>query len=104
MAGLPPVGSLFASFLGYNPIRSLLEPTGALHQVSAGQAANLTGKEFFPHLMSGPFHQGLVIVFGAAAVMTVVGAVASWFAGGRFVHDNDGLLRAAAGLPVPIDD
>ncbi len=48
----------------------------------------LTGKEFFPHLMSQPFHHGLVIVFLAAAVMSVVGAVASWAAGGKFVHQE----------------
>ncbi len=88
VAGLPPVGSLFASFLGYNPIQSLLEPTGALDKVPGAQSATLTGKEFFPNLMSGPFHQGLVIVFTAAAVMTVIGAIASWAAGGKYVHEE----------------
>jgi MFS family permease len=82
IGNLPPVGSLFASFLGYNPIASLLGPTGVLHTLPHHQAAALTGKEFFPHLMSGPFHHGLVVVFTAAAVMSVVGAAASWVAGG----------------------
>ena len=85
---LPPVGSLFASFLGYNPIASLLGPTGALDRLPAHNQTVLTGKEFFPHLMSHPFHHGLVIVFGAAALMSVIGAVASWAAGARFVHDE----------------
>jgi MFS family permease len=85
---LPPVGSLFASFLGYNPIASLLGPTGALDRLPAHNQTVLTGKEFFPHLMSHPFHHGLVIVFGAAALMSVIGAVASWAAGTRFVHDE----------------
>ena len=82
VGNLPPVGSLFASFLGYNPIASLLGPTGVLHTLPAHQASALTGKEFFPHLMSGPFHHGLVVVFTAAALMSVVGAAASWVAGG----------------------
>ncbi len=43
----PPVGSLFAAFLGYNPIESLLGPTGLLASPKV-DAATLTGKEFFP--------------------------------------------------------
>jgi MFS family permease len=82
VGNLPPVGSLFASFLGYNPIASLLGPSGVLDTLPHHQAAVLTGKEFFPHLMAGPFHHGLVVVFTAAAAMSVIGAVASWAAGG----------------------
>jgi MFS family permease len=92
---LPPVGSLFASFLGYNPIGSLLGPSGVLDRLPADRAATLTGKEFFPHLMTEPFHHGLVIVFTTAAVMMVVAAVASWAAGGRYVHEE--VSDAAAG-------
>jgi MFS family permease len=89
IGGLPPVGSLFASFLGYNPIESLVGPTGELDRLPRANAETLTGKEFFPHLMSGPFHHGLVIVFGAAALMMLVAAAASWWAGGRYVHDEE---------------
>jgi MFS family permease len=77
IGALPPVGSLFAAFLGYNPLASLLGPTGVLAHLPAANAATLTGKEFFPHLISGPFHQGLVVVFVAAAVMSLVAAFAS---------------------------
>ncbi|HVI36267.1 MAG TPA: MFS transporter [Gaiellales bacterium] len=89
VAQLPPVASLFAAFLGYNPIERLLGPTGALDQVSASHAATLTGGEFFPQLISGPFHSGLVVVFTAAAVMSVIGALASLLRGGRYVHGED---------------
>jgi MFS family permease len=88
IGGLPPVGSLFASFLGYNPIGSLLGPSGVLDRLPQENVHTLTGKEFFPHLMSSPFHHGLVIVFGAAALMMMVAAAASWAAGGRYVHDD----------------
>ncbi|HEX2809420.1 MAG TPA: MFS transporter [Kineosporiaceae bacterium] len=81
IGGLPPVGSLFAAFLGYNPIGALLEPTGVLRQLPAADSATLTGTTFFPHLISGPFHSGLVVVFVAAAVMMLIGAVASIFTG-----------------------
>ncbi|MFC5006560.1 MFS transporter [Dactylosporangium cerinum] len=82
IAGLPPVGTLFAAFLGYNPIASLLGPH-LLGQLPAANAATLTGREFFPHLVSGPFHDGLVIVFWLAIGMSVVGALASLVRGGR---------------------
>jgi MFS family permease len=81
IAGLPPVGSLFASFLGYNPIGALLGPSGVLPHLSKADAADLTGKTFFPQLVSGPFHDGLIVVFIAAAVMMVIGAVASLMTG-----------------------
>jgi MFS family permease len=88
VGNLPPVGSLFASFLGYNPIESLLGPTGELDRLPAANTEHLTGKEFFPHLMAGPFHDGLVIVFLTAAGMMVIAAMASWAAGGKYVHDD----------------
>ena len=87
VAGLPPVGSLFAAFLGYNPIAELLGPSGALHQPGVN-AAVLTGKDFFPQLISGPFHSGLVVVFTAAALMMAVGAAASWINPGRTIGDD----------------
>lgn len=89
VAGLPPVGSLFAAFLGFNPIQSLLGPSGVLKQVPAANAKTLTGQEFFPHLLSGPFHDGLVIVFLTAAAMMLVAAVASLLRGGHYVHNDD---------------
>jgi MFS family permease len=90
ISALPPVASLFAAFLGFNPIERLLGPTGALDQVNAHQAATLTGGQFFPQLISGPFHSGLIVVFTAAAVMSVVAALASLLRGGRYVHDEAG--------------
>jgi MFS family permease len=86
VAATPPVGSLFAAFLGYNPVASILGPTGVLKTLSTSNAGALTGKTFFPQLISQPFHSGLVIVFIAAAVMSLVGAVASLSAGGKYIH------------------
>jgi MFS family permease len=80
LAGLPPVGILFAAFLGINPIASLLEPTGLLHILPPENVATLTGSQFFPTLISAPFHAGLVLVFGIAGLMMFVAALASWFA------------------------
>ena len=86
VANLPPVGSLFAAFLGYNPIAELLAPSGALQQPGVN-ADVLTGKTFFPHLITEPFHSGLVVVFMAAAVMMVIGLIASMFNPGRYATE-----------------
>jgi len=83
VANIPPVGSLFAAFLGYNPIETLLGPTGILKAIPAADSAALTGKQFFPNLIATPFHDGLVIVFIAAAVMSVIAAIATLAGGGR---------------------
>jgi MFS family permease len=85
IAELPPVGSLFAAFLGYNPIAELMGDT--VNQPGVNSAV-LTGKEFFPHLISGPFHAGLSVVFIAAAVMMVIGAAASWVNPGRVAEQD----------------
>jgi hypothetical protein len=100
---VPPVGSLFAAFLGYNPIETLLGPTGILSHLPHADATTLTGKEFFPHLIAGPFHDGLVIVFIAAAVMSVIGAIASFVGGKKFVYADDLETPDATRRPEPED-
>jgi MFS family permease len=89
VSNLPPVGSLFAAFLGYNPIEELLAPYHALEQPGVN-AEVLTGQTFFPHLITEPFHTGLVVVFGAATVMMLIGAIASLFNPGRYAEDAEG--------------
>jgi MFS family permease len=97
VAGLPPVGSLFAAFLGYNPIKQLLAPTGVLRHLPAANVARLTGKSFFPQLITQPFHHGLVIVFTAAIVLLFIASGASLLRGGRYVHDEHGASLLATG-------
>jgi len=104
VAATPPVGSLFAAFLGYNPIESILGPTGVLGSLHPADAAALTGQSFFPQLISDPFHSGLVIVFVAAAVMSVIGAVASLLMGGKFVHAESDSKPAAPIVAAELSD
>jgi MFS family permease len=99
IASLPPVGSLFAAFLGYNPVRELLGPTGILNHLPAGHAALLTGKTFFPRLISQPFHHGLAIVFSMAITVLVIAAAASLLRGGRYVHEEVAVSPAGAASP-----
>jgi MFS family permease len=93
---LPPVSTLFASFLGINPIRQLLAPSGVLNGLPEANVDVLTGREFFPHLISQPFHHGLIIVFSTAVVLSVLGAVASLLRGTR---DNRGHILETMTAP-----
>ncbi len=84
---LPPVGSLFAAFLGINPIQALLGPE-ALRHMGATQAGYITGRSFFPHLISGPFGDGLKEAFDFAAVACLLGAFASLMRGGKYHYEE----------------
>jgi hypothetical protein len=88
VAGLPPVAVLFASLLGYNPVQSLLGPH-TLAQLSPADSHYLTGHTFFPSLISGPFHNGLIVAFAFAIAACLGAAAASWLMGARFVHADD---------------
>jgi MFS family permease len=105
VAGLPPVGSLFAAFLGFNPIQELLAPSGVLQHLPAANVATLTGKEFFPELISGPFQHGLFAAFLAALIMTLVGVVASALQGKEPAIELELPIAAPApgpdAMPVP---
>jgi MFS family permease len=95
IAHLPPVSIVFSAMLGYNPVQNLLSSTGLLHTLPAANVATLTGKTFFPQLISAPFHHGLTIVFSAAAIMALVGAAVSWMRGKK-------PEAAAAEAPEPV--
>ncbi|HEY3737493.1 MAG TPA: MFS transporter [Jatrophihabitans sp.] len=83
----PPVGMLFAAFLGYNPIKALVPNPGAHANTDL-----IYGQQFFPHLISDPFRHGLLIAFTAAIVMLLIAAGASLMRGEQYVHQE-----AAAG-------
>jgi MFS family permease len=89
---MPPVSILFAAFLGYNPIQSLLGPH-ALAALSAHDRAVITGHEFFPQLIADPFRHGLHTAFAFAIVACLVAAVASLLRGGRFQYGEVVLVK-----------
>ena len=65
--------------------------------LAPADAAVLTGTEFFPRLITEPFHHGLVTVFTAAAGMALVAAVASASRGRRYFHQEP---RPTGGAPA----
>ncbi len=87
LSHLPAVGYLFAAFLGYNPLQTLLGPK-VLSALPAADAGRLVSTAFFPSLIAGPFHDGVVVVSIFSIVIFLVAATASWLRGGRYVHDE----------------
>jgi EmrB/QacA subfamily drug resistance transporter len=84
---LPPVGLLFSSFLGYNPMHQLLG--SSINHLSPHQAAYLTSRQYFPQLIAKPFEQGLTEAFDFAIFACLTAAAASWFRGGKYVHSGE---------------
>jgi hypothetical protein len=108
IASLPPVSSLFAAVLGVNPVQHLLSTAGVLSTLPQSSRQILTGREFFPQLISVPFHQGLVIALSVSACLAVVAGVASLLRGGRYVHSDpsaggSGDSDAVSGPPATVD-
>jgi MFS family permease len=104
IADTPPVGSLFAAFLGYNPMEKLV-PAETLHALPPAQAAEVTGTTFFPGLLSDPFMTGLRIAFSASFVMCLIAAAASWMRGKhRRIGDDEHVLREEADADAPVEE
>jgi MFS family permease len=99
VASLPPVASLFAAVLGVNPLQHLLSAAGALSSLPAGAQRVITGRQFFPELISSPFEHGLTIVFSVSAGLAFISAIASWSRGRR-----PECRAATDGVPVESDE
>ena len=100
LSHLPPIGVLFAAFLGYNPVKQLLGPL--LAHLPAAHAAYVTGRQFFPHLITNPFHDGLGVAFAFAIAANVLAAVASLLTGPRPSAEVALSAAAAAGAAAPV--
>jgi EmrB/QacA subfamily drug resistance transporter len=88
VANLPPTGALFAAFLGYNPMKTLL-PAAVLQGLPAASQALLLGKSFFPNLIAGPFDFGLRIAFSISVALSIIAAFASLLRGKRYIHGQE---------------
>ncbi len=97
IASLPPTSALFAAFLGYNPMATLL-PGTVLHHLPAADQANLLGKSFFPNLISSPFMVGMRAVFYFSLVICVIAAFASALRGQRYIYGQDQVAKGAVGV------
>jgi MFS family permease len=98
IGALPPITILFATFLGYNPVGHLVG-SKILGSLTPANAKVLTGRSFFPDLISGPFHTGLHIAFGFSIACCLIAAVASWSRGSRYIATE----HEAPGTVEPVD-
>jgi len=108
VAHLPPVSILFAAFLGYNPLGHLVG-AHALAAIGAPNRAVITGRSFFPHLISGPFRTGLQATFAFSIIACLVAAAASLMRGGRYAYADEPAAdrvqqpaRAREAQPAPL--
>ena len=88
LAQLPAISYLFAAFLGYNPLGTLLGQS-TLSKLPHAAAARLTSKAYFPQLIGNSFKHGLVIVLSFAIAACLIAAGASWLRGGKYVHTDE---------------
>jgi MFS family permease len=100
---LPPVSTLFAAFLGYNPVQHLVG-SSVLSHLSTAQQATLTGRSFFPSLIAKPFRSGLDAALNFAIVASLLAAAASWTRGGRDVSNEPSSWETAERAQVLDDD
>jgi MFS family permease len=104
VAGLPPVSILFAAYLGYNPIQHLLGSHVVVSLTTANRAT-LTGRSFFPHLISAPFRAGLHEAFIFAIIACLIAAAASLMRGATYYHaagSSSGEQAGAGRPPAPV--
>jgi MFS family permease len=88
IAAAPPIAYLFAAFLGYNPLGTLI-PSSILNALSAQQVSTITSRAFFPQLIAGAFHHGLVEIMIFSIVLCLIAAAASWLAGGKYFYREE---------------
>ncbi len=99
VAALPPVSVMFAALLGYNPVQTLLGPVIA--KLPASHAAYLTGRSFFPALISPAFSNGLSVAFDFAIAACLIAAIASLLRGKRYVHEENLTEVVAPAVTAP---
>jgi MFS family permease len=100
-AHTPPVSVLFAAFLGYDPVEHLVG-AHTLASVSSANRALLTGRSFFPHLISGPFQSGLHEAFLFAILACLIAAGASLLRGGRYEHVETSVAEDSGALELEL--
>jgi MFS family permease len=100
ISALPPVSTLFAALLGYNPIQTLLQQQGVAGSLSQQHLQFLTSRSYFPHLIAEPFQQGLGVAFAFAIAACLVAAIASYLRGGKYHYIEGAEHRAPVAVGV----
>jgi hypothetical protein len=100
---LPPVAAIFAAFLGYNPMGTLLPPD-VLQGLPEAARATILGNEFFPNLIAGPFMDGVKVAFTVCALLAFSAGVIAWLRGQRYIHEHSAAPADTTAAPVSATD
>lgn len=87
VASTPPISVLFAAFLGYNPLQTLIPPSAA-HALSTHGQHLIFGTQFFPELIAPAVQDGLHIAFYVAAILSLLASCASLLRGKRYISEE----------------
>jgi MFS family permease len=101
VASLPPVSTLFASFLGYNPMAHLLG-AHVLASLPHSSRTAILGRKFFPKIIEKAFVSGLHPALDFAAILCALAAITSWMRGTTRV-DAVSALEVGVGAPANAD-
>jgi EmrB/QacA subfamily drug resistance transporter len=80
----PASGALFAAFLGYNPIGTVLDTLKI--SLSSATTGILESNTFFPNAISSPFMIALRLAFYVGAIMCFIGAICSALRGRKYLY------------------
>jgi MFS family permease len=98
---IPPTAALFATFLGYNPLKQII-PAGVLSNLTQQQQATIVSTRFFPSLISQPFIGGLKIVLWVATALTIIAALLSAAVKVRSIYEEPKAQHHGGGTPPPV--
>ncbi len=98
MSQIPPTGALFAAFLGYNPVQTILGsmPPAVVSAIPQSTVTALTGTTWFPTMLAGALMPSLRLTFYIGAILCFIAAVLSWMRGERYVNDAISSSKVAA--------
>lgn len=89
LSSIPPTGALFAAFLGYNPVSSILAglPPSIVGGIPASTVSALESSTWFPSTLAVAFMPSLRLSFYIGAVLCAIAAVLSAMRGERYIHE-----------------
>jgi MFS family permease len=90
LGNIPATGALFAAFLGYNPIASVLSSpqlASVVSQIPQSTIATLESTTFFPDAIAPAFMSALQLSFYIGAALSFAAAVASLLRGQKYVYE-----------------
>ncbi len=90
LTSIPPTTALFAAFLGYNPMKTLISqlPANQTSELSSNTIASLESNTWFPNAISKSFLNALAAAFYIGVALSVIGAAASLLRGKKYINES----------------